>query len=379
MFSRFLHVEIAVSQPPDGALKADLLERLAGPTPEDATLFRCLDGDGRSAPGAAHLRRLLVAECPSARALRDGREPVGGGRHHLFLEVGPNPVLAGSIKESGRRQGIQAEVLPSLTRSEPERETLLGSLGALYCRGYAVDWARVYPKGSRRIRLPRYPWQRETYWVETTSSRMDRLGSDCHMLLGNRIDSPLPVWEANLNANRLPYLDDHKVEGSVVFPAAGYLEAALAAQREINSGKSGVIESLEFHQALLVGSGDKPCLRVSLDAEGRGMAIHSRPGIDGEWRLHVTARLSQAVAGGIIRQIDVAGIRERCGDVLEVQALYEQFGSNGLQYGPTSAVFGGCAGDRTRFWRKSRRTRSWKSMPGATCCIRRWSMLASRR
>ena len=244
VFNRFLHVEIAYHSQQMEPLKADLLERLQGLRPKTPAvpLYSTVTGD-----------RILQATHSADYWWRNVRQPVlfattvsrlAEDGYQLFLEVGPNPVLAGSIKESARRQGIQAEVLPSLTRSEPERETLLGSLGALYCRGYAVDWARVYPKGSRRIRLPRYPWQRETYWVETTSSRMDRLGSDCHMLLGNRIDSPLPVWEANLNANRLPYLDDHKVEGSVVFPAAGYLEAALAAQREINSGKSGVIEIL---------------------------------------------------------------------------------------------------------------------------------------
>ena len=80
-----------------------------------------------------------------------------------FVELGPHPVLAASI--AATLGGSGAEVLPSLRRGEPERATLLASLGALHCRGVAVDWTAVFPGGGRLVSLPAYPWQRERHWM----------------------------------------------------------------------------------------------------------------------------------------------------------------------------------------------------------------------
>jgi surfactin synthase thioesterase subunit/acyl carrier protein len=43
---------------------------------------------------------------------------------------------------------------------------MLAALGALYTRGYPVDWHRLYPQGGRCVALPNYPWQRSRYWVD---------------------------------------------------------------------------------------------------------------------------------------------------------------------------------------------------------------------
>lgn len=48
---------------------------------------------------------------------------------------------------------------------------LLDSLAQLYRQGFAVDWARVdAPAAPRRVRLPRYPFQRQRYWLPVPES-----------------------------------------------------------------------------------------------------------------------------------------------------------------------------------------------------------------
>src|SRR5207237_1809753 len=87
--------------------------------------------------------------------------------YSLFLEVGPHPVLAASIQQCALGCDRQATVLASLRRQEPERASMLGSLGRLYTMGLDVDWDRFNPQGGRLVSLPTYPWQRERFWRET--------------------------------------------------------------------------------------------------------------------------------------------------------------------------------------------------------------------
>ena len=106
----------------------------------------------------------------------------------IWLELGPQPVLLGMASEfAGGRSGGQVAMpevfLPSLRRgplqhlasqsgksdcadtTHADWQTLLASLGALYCQGIEVDWPEVARGAPRRkIRLPAYPWQRQRFW-----------------------------------------------------------------------------------------------------------------------------------------------------------------------------------------------------------------------
>ena len=67
------------------------------------------------------------------------------------------PFFSAVFRKNSITLGREGAVLPSLRRDEEERTVMLGSLGALYTLGYAVDWSRIYPAGggafdSRSIR-----------------------------------------------------------------------------------------------------------------------------------------------------------------------------------------------------------------------------------
>jgi len=58
--------------------------------------------------------------------------------------------------------------LPSLRKGRNSYEQLLGSLAQLYEHGYDIDWSgfhQPFSAGKRRVELPNYPFQRETYWA----------------------------------------------------------------------------------------------------------------------------------------------------------------------------------------------------------------------
>lgn len=84
----------------------------------------------------------------------------------VYLEVGPNPTLL----NMGRRclPGDQGLWLSSLRRGREDWRELLHSLGSLYVHGADIDWPgfhRAHP--GRKMALPTYAFQRQSYWMET--------------------------------------------------------------------------------------------------------------------------------------------------------------------------------------------------------------------
>ena|GEM_PF-881409 len=86
--------------------------------------------------------------------------------YELFLEIGPKPVLLAM-----GRQCLPQEVgvwLPSLRPGVDEWQLMLSSLGQLYVQGAPVNWLRFDQNYARqRVVLPTYPFQRQSYWLET--------------------------------------------------------------------------------------------------------------------------------------------------------------------------------------------------------------------
>jgi len=61
-----------------------------------------------------------------------------------------------------------------------------------------------------------------------------------------------PLWEGRLSDQRLDYLDDHLVQGALVFPGAAYVEMALAANRDAASSEAIVLRDVRFERALFI-------------------------------------------------------------------------------------------------------------------------------
>ncbi len=96
------------------------------------------------------------------------------GEYDVLLEIGPHPALGAALLDILQSQGRTAHVLATLRRGEPARSSLPATLGALYTHGFPVDWTLV-ETGGRFVRLPRYPFQRERFWLEVSPAPVYRL------------------------------------------------------------------------------------------------------------------------------------------------------------------------------------------------------------
>ncbi|MBV7331277.1 polyketide synthase dehydratase domain-containing protein [Chloroflexi bacterium TSY] len=216
------------------------------------------------------------------------------------------------------------------------------------------------------VRLPSYPWQRERYWLESEESIQDRLGdvdngrvSSRHPLLGKRLNLALStqVWEGKLASSKLPYLKDHCIQHTAVFPGAGYIEMALAAAAQI--GASSQLTEIEFQRALPLfdlnlteqvhPGGETPSTtRLQLVLSGDTIDILSQRDVSPSessqseneltWVHHARSRYlpkSEATATPPTQRLNLSAVQDRLGAPLSQSTTYEQLEALGLSYGPT--------------------------------------------
>jgi acyl transferase domain-containing protein/NADPH:quinone reductase-like Zn-dependent oxidoreductase/acyl carrier protein len=258
-----------------------------------------------------------------------------------FVEIGPHPALSGSIAECLKVGGMDGLVVHSLRRGDEEEATLLGSLGVLHTRGVPVRAAG----GGRVVSLPRHPWQHARYWHEARESAASRFGPPPHPLLGASLNASEPAWAAQIHRKLLPFLDDHQLNGRTVFPAAGYVEMALAAGRELHGDRALVLEDVEFDRAWFLPEPEQAArLEVRVREDG-GFRIHSQSGANPSWTAH---------CGGILRAVQevrspapvvLDAIKARCADEQPGEAHYAAFKKNGFDFGES---FRGIS----RIWRR---------------------------
>ena len=75
-----------------------------------------------------------------------------------------------------------------------------------------------------------------------------------HPLLGARVAEGSPDWRNLLDPLLLPWLADHRVNGAVVAPAAGLIEMALAAGRDLHGGAPLALHDFDVLNALVVSA-----------------------------------------------------------------------------------------------------------------------------
>ncbi|MCS6806446.1 MAG: SDR family NAD(P)-dependent oxidoreductase [Blastocatellia bacterium] len=335
LFFSFLRVQYAFHSAQMNPVRDELLASLDGLRPQPAARLMYSTVTAQPTDGS-HLTadywwsnvRQSVRFGPAINGLIEQ-----GYRH--FVEISPHPVLAGYVNECLQHQQQRGLVIHSLRRQEPERLHLLGSLGALFGAGYPINWDVVHPERSRPLKLPLYPWQHQSYWHECETVKATRLATVAHPLLGHRQTAADPTWHAEVSRVLFPYLLDHRVQGHVVFPAACYIEMALAAAQEIFGAGTLIVEDVDFHRALFIPeAGPSPIIQTVVYATDSSFAISSRPATQHTWTLHATGKIRWEPAQQPTIDFEIEQVQKRCPERVSRQTRYQRFRDNGLEFGP---------------------------------------------
>lgn len=253
-----------------------------------------------------------------------------------FCEIGPHPVLASYLATCAAARDTRVTLTASLRRFDDERRTMLQALAKLHARGVRVDWEQVLPVGEP-VRLPTYPWQRERHWFDPAPTDTGTLsGTDTHHpLLGRRLRTARPSWHADLSDPRAEFLSEHVVQGSAIFPGAGYVDLALAAAHHEGRDAPRTLERIEFRKLLFLGEGRERTLHVLQSLDGT-IEIHAAPRAEAQptWTLHATASLRDVPPPDAATVPDLAALRVRCAEPVDVGEYYALLESYGFRYGP---------------------------------------------
>ncbi|OJJ95089.1 hypothetical protein ASPACDRAFT_55425 [Aspergillus aculeatus ATCC 16872] len=170
-------------------------------------------------------------------------------RSQVTLEVGPHSVLSGPLKQIWRDQGSgQNHVyVPTILRGSKDAEIqLLETIGLLHCNGVPVNFGLTDSEANKKVvtGLPLYPWARgKAQWQESRVVRDWRFHAAMHHeLLGSRVSEMPelePTWRNLLSLYSVPWICDHVLQGSVVFPAAGYIAMAGEAIQQLFPATEG--------------------------------------------------------------------------------------------------------------------------------------------
>jgi phthiocerol/phenolphthiocerol synthesis type-I polyketide synthase C len=258
-------------------------------------------------------------------------------RHKLFVEIAPRAILTAAITENLRSGEAEGEAVSTFSQKDVEHPVAL-SLSRLMVRGAAFELPRLF--GARpawRQKLPHYPTQDSSYNLPGTSEAFNVYGRAMsselrHPLLGARLADGSPEWRTLLDAGLVPYLHDHRVDGSLVVPAAALIEMALAAGRDLFGAVALEIGEFDILRPLAIADDETREISVRYAAATASLEIWSRKRFAvGEWIQHARASiavLSIPPVPALPSPDEAALIYDSAADV------YAEASRAGLEYGP---------------------------------------------
>jgi hybrid polyketide synthase / nonribosomal peptide synthetase ACE1 len=195
---------------------------------------------------------------------------VGIGPHGALR--GPlDEILAGVSSTNGNDAPLQIPYADVLTRNKDDSLSLMQGIGQIWAQhasglaakeeGLGVDLGRFQTRVYRLVsqvrrpfpskNLPSYPWDHtRTFWHESRRSRVMRTRSKpAHPLLGTLSPDSAATdlsWHNLLRVTDLPWLRGHRLQGQIIYPAAGYMAAAIDAALYVADSRQRRAKKIEL-------------------------------------------------------------------------------------------------------------------------------------
>ncbi|KAL8878752.1 MAG: hypothetical protein Q9198_003508, partial [Flavoplaca austrocitrina] len=295
---------------------------------------------------------------------------------YQLVEVGPHSALKGPIRtilaSHAHGKGIRYDSL--LVRKSSALKTTLEVIGRLHCLGYNISFKSVnrLDDPSKKYRslpdLPEYPFDHsQRYWYESRISESLRLRKHPRLdLLGTPVSDWNPLearWRKFVRIPESPWIEDHKVNGATIYPAAAMLVMAIEGARQMCPSSRNIkgyllTDTIFSHAVGVPADGTDVELQffmrpVQESSEQNSMHFQYRVCVyeNGQWidncRGAIKIFYSDSKTEGSIAQSDEEKFRQAyyknlweekqrtCTEAITSQKMYQHFLKIGMGYGPT--------------------------------------------
>ncbi|KAI3394783.1 hypothetical protein diail_2252 [Diaporthe ilicicola] len=295
----------------------------------------------------------------------------------LVLEVSPAVTLNRPVQEiinalAPEKVATGVPCVQFLKRNEHASVTALTALGEIWARGYHADFSWVWRSKEGLlpqllVDLPPYPFNRsKDYWFEShlgVALRQRKHGRE------DLIGAPLvestfqhPRWRGFLRLDENPWLNDHKVQKVIIYPAAGLVTMALEAARQCSDSSLRVdtyqISNFIIAKPVIIPGNqhglehmiNAHALKIPAPDATKGAAVYSfsietkteqgpwQENASGLFHVFYDGKLADEPTGEASHcqgyRDTYWRLRSECTQEISAHALYERLDGIGMNYGP---------------------------------------------
>lgn len=174
------------------------------------------------------------------------------GKSVTLVEIGPHSALSGPLREiSGVQKAVSTKYFSTLLRKEDGYDCMMNLASSMINEGLVLDVSQIAtatmtgPPPPILTDLPSYPFNKTRRYPHTSRvlHNLRYETAPWNVMLGHKIPHTINNGLECRNVftlDDIPWLRDHSVNGSAVFPMAGYLSVVIEAMSLLKGDKHAV-------------------------------------------------------------------------------------------------------------------------------------------